>query len=242
MISRFLIAFAAFATATAPLFADPFDDFKKNVAQEFLKPFAKDIGAVMGGGSFHTGRSLGFPGVDIGGHVTVQNKPSEDNKILKNAKVDAFGLPFLQGEVGLPFNVDVILRGISLQDITVVGGGLRYGLFKLRMVPLSPGLAVSVFGHALNHTAFSVAHQSANIALDLSVPIVSPYIGFGMDRTRVKVNQADVAGVVGLDAKATGTRFAAGVNLKPLPLVYLHGAVLSANSKTGFEAGLGVKF
>ncbi|MBI4368670.1 MAG: hypothetical protein HY547_00415 [Elusimicrobia bacterium] len=233
---------AAIAAQAADSF-DPFKEFKSQITSvDFLKPFAKDIGAIIGGGSFHTGRSLGFPGVDVGGHLAIQKKPSSDNVILNGANVDAFGLPMVQGEVGLPFNIDVILRGFTYKDYALVGGGIRYGLFKMRMLPLSPGIAVSGFVHTFAHNFFSLSHQAANLTVDLSVPLVSPYIGFGIDRTSVKVNSADVAALVGQTATATGNRIALGVNLKLIPLTYLHAAATRYNGNVGYEGGLGVKF
>ncbi len=229
-------------TIAGNVHADPFSDFKNQVTDALLKPFAKDLGGIIGAGSFHTGRSLGFPGVDAGVHFAIQSKPDKSDMVLKNANIKAFGLPIVQGEIGLPFNIDVILRGVTVQEVAMVGGGLRYGLFKLKMIPLSPGIAVSALGNVLNHNYFSINHQAVNIMADLSVPIVSPYLGIGFDRTKIKIKEASSAALVGLEASATGTRLTLGVNIKPLPLVYIHGAATRFNGNTGYEGGAGVKF
>lgn len=238
-LSSLLICSAGFVLEAK---ADPFKDFKTKITPDLLKPFAKDIGGLIGGGSFHTGRSLGFPGVDAGFHFAILQKPDPSNTVLKASGIKAVPLPVVQGEVGLPFNFDVILRGITYGDLAMVGGGLRYGLFKLRMIPLAPGIAVSVLGNVLNYNFFSISHQGVNLMADLSVPIVSPYIGIGFDRTRIKIKDAALPSLVGLEATTTGTRMTVGVNLKPLPLVYIHGAATRFNSNTGYEGGVGVKF
>ncbi|MBI4062916.1 MAG: hypothetical protein HY401_01270 [Elusimicrobia bacterium] len=243
MIRLILSAIILAVLAPSPSFgSDKFLDFKKYATQKLLKPFAKDLGGVIGAGTFHTGRSLGFPGVDVGGHFGVQTKPDQENEILKNAKIKTFGIPMVQGEIGLPYSFDVILRGISYEKITLVGGGLRYGLFKWAAVPFAPGVAISGFAHSLTHTDFSLSQLSGNIAVDLAIPVIYPYVGFGVDRSRIKVNRANDASIVDTQVSAQGTRATVGINLKPLPLVYLHGAFTSINGNSGYEGGLGVKF
>ncbi len=222
--------------------ADQFNDFKSRATQAYLKPFARDIGGLIGGGAFHAGRALGFPGVDAGVHMTVQSDPSKDDRMLKDANVKNLVLPIAQGEIGLPYNFDVIVRGFSYQEVAMVGGGLRYGLFKLRLVPLAPAMSVAVMTDILNHNFFSITHYSANVSFDVSIPIVSPYLGFGIDHTRVKVKEAGDTTLVGAIVKVTDYRAVAGLNLKPFPFVYLHGGYTLLHGQGGYETGLGIRF
>lgn len=229
----------------APVRADQFEGFKKFATEPALKAFARDLGGLIGGGTFHSGASLGFPGVDLGVHSVVQKRPSATNSILKDLSdkiVESIVLPMAQGEIGLPYNIDVILRGISFEDFAMVGGGLRYGLFKAKLIPLAPAMAVSVFTHALTHDSFSLAQYTGNIAFDINVPILSPYLGVGWDHTSIKVKQAEIASLINSKIKANGFRSTIGLNLKPLPLVYVHGAYTNLHGEEGFEGGFGVKF
>lgn len=222
--------------------ADQFEDFKKRAATSLLEPFAKDIGGLLGGGSFHMGRSLGFPGADVGVHLTLQREPSSDDKILKDANVSNLVLPMAQAEIGLPYNVDVIVRGITYQEIAIVGAGVRYGLFKWKLLPLTPAMSVSAITHVFNHSFFSVTHYAANVVVDVSVPIVSPYVGVGLDYTTIKIKESTDASLVGLTASASGLRASGGLNLKFLPFIYLHGGYTYLHGQQGYEAGLGIRF
>ena len=58
--------------------------------------------------------------------------------ILRNNGVHAFGLPWVQAEIGMPFKIDGFVRGISYQGLTIAGGGLRYSLRKVADMPWAP--------------------------------------------------------------------------------------------------------
>ena len=116
------------------LWATPFDDFKNKIIGDAqaqvkaeLKPFAKDLGGLIGGADFNSGRSLSFPGFDVGLTGTMQSKPSSDDLILKKADVNSFGVPMLQGAVALPMiGTDIIVRGITYSEFSILGGGVRF--------------------------------------------------------------------------------------------------------------------
>ena len=117
---------AVWALALAPsAHADPFADFQTRVQTEYVKPFALDLGGVLGGASAHTGRALGVPGFWAGAVAAVQFRPDKDDRVLRDAGVKAFGLPMLEVGVGLPFKIDVIVHGVSGGGASIYGGGLR---------------------------------------------------------------------------------------------------------------------
>ena len=65
--------------------ADPFEDFKTQIiaqGEALLKPFAMDLGGVIGANDFNSGRTIGFPGFEAGLAATVQAKPSPENRLL----------------------------------------------------------------------------------------------------------------------------------------------------------------
>lgn len=237
-------ALAAFALLLAsPSHADPFSEFQSRVRNEYVKPFALDLGGVLGGASAHTGRTIGFPGFWAGVVASVQTRPDRDDRVLRDAGVSAFGLPMVEVGVGLPFKVDVIVHGVTAKGLSVYGGGLRYGLYRTDLVDsFMPNLSISAFGNKVNHAYFSASHGSANAAATWNLPIVKPYFLAGFDVTEVKVGAATAPGVAGTKATARGSRFSAGADVRPFPFVSLRGAYTIRHGIPGFDAGLGIQF
>lgn len=227
--------------------ADPFDEFKNTLvnavrteAQTQLDSFAKDLGSLMGGGSFHQGKSLGFPGFDVGVHVPIKST-SDDNKIVKAAKVDTILLPVAQAELGLPAKIDLLVRYSALGDAKMVGYGVRYGLFK-SIVPAIPSVSVQATFNSLdvnaNANKFKATTASVGAALSFGIPIVNPYIGAGLDSTTVEPDST----ITDLKGTASGTRLEAGINLTLFPFTYMQLGAAIVNGDTGYTAGFGVKF
>ncbi|MFC1521330.1 hypothetical protein ACFL6Y_02865 [Elusimicrobiota bacterium] len=237
----FSLAALCLSGSVPSLHAEQFDKFKQYVTKINLKPFAKDLGGLIGAGSFHSGRSLGFPGVDVAGHAAVQAKPSKKNLILVTAKEDNLAVGFAQGEIGLPYKIDVILRGTSFGDSAIVGGGLRYGILRPKLLPFVPSLSISGFSHVMSHTFFSAVHSSVNLTLSVSMPFIQPYIGGGMDFCKVKIKESNTATLVGYKIKEEGARGTAGINIKLFPLTYFHAAYTNFHGQDGYEGGIGFK-
>jgi hypothetical protein len=223
--------------------ADPFSDFQTRVRDEYVKPFALDLGGVLGGASAHTGRALGVPGFWAGAVGAVQFRPDKDDRILRDAGVKAFGLPLIEAGIGLPFKIDVIVHGISAMGASIYGGGLRYGVYRTDLVDsFLPNVSISAFGDKVNHKYFSASHGALNAAATWNLPIVKPFFVAGFDVTEVKVGAATVPGVAGTKATARGSRFSAGVDVHPLPLISLRGAYTLRHGIPGFDIGLGAQF
>ena len=96
---------------TSSAFGVSFSDFSLYQTDALLNPFAKDLGACLGGG-FINGNNPGFPGLDVSGKFVLLDKPSADNVILPANTL--IGLPYAQVEVGLPMDFSVIARGMAL--------------------------------------------------------------------------------------------------------------------------------
>ncbi|MBI4060742.1 MAG: hypothetical protein HY403_04860 [Elusimicrobia bacterium] len=234
---------AALALLAAPAHADPFSDFQTRIQTDYVKPFALDLGGVLGGASAHTGRALGLPGFWAGGVAAVQFRPDRDDRVLRDAGVKAFGVPLIEIGVGLPFKIDVIVHGISAMGASIYGAGLRYGLYRTELVDtFLPNVSVSAFADKVNHKYFSATHGAFNAVATWNLPIVKPFFLAGFDVTEVKVGAAATAGVSGAKATARGSRFSAGVDLHPLPLVSLRGAYTLRHGIPGFDLGLGAQF
>ncbi|MBI4423960.1 MAG: hypothetical protein HY554_09550 [Elusimicrobia bacterium] len=223
--------------------ADQFRGFKQFVDRPSVKPFTRDLGGVLGSASFHYGRSIGISGFDIGAHGGLQLRPSPGNEPLRRTGVKAFGLPWAQAEVGLPFNLDGFIRGISHQGITISGGGLRYGLLKHSDQPWATQLLLSSVAHSVAHKDFSASHFGVNVVASIGVPSVSPYVAAGFDRTRLVVKTSDLdPTLIGEAATTFESRFTAGISIRPHPFVYVQGAFTVAHGEPGFDTGLGIRF
>jgi hypothetical protein len=237
------VLLAAACAAPAHALADPYAGFEQYADAASLKPFTRDLGGLLGAGSFHNGRSLGFSGFDVGARYGTQFYPSKGNNIMRAGGVRNFGLPWVQAEIGMPFKIDGFIRGISYQGLTVAGGGLRYGLYSPSDKPWTPQVLLSGVGHSVVHENFSATHFGADIVCSAGTPSFLPYLGAGFDRTRLVVRSSKLDPALnGTDVTTLGSRFTAGVRLKPYQFVYLSLAYMLAHGQSGAETGLGVRF
>jgi len=223
--------------------ADPFSDFKKINTDAYIKPFAEDLGGLIGAGDFNSGSAIGFPGFEAGIDAAVQAKPSNDNRILRNAKVNAFGLPMAHAGVALPLvGADFMLRGVGYSGFSIIGGGLRYPLLKSgTLAKFIPDVSVSAYYDVINYTYFKGTHMSFDAAASFDIPVIKPFIGVGLDRTKLEIK-----GVTPALNDDSGTisrpRYTVGVRLSPMPLLYVYGAYNILHGQTGYSAGAGLKF
>ncbi|UPT75228.1 MAG: hypothetical protein M0D55_05850 [Elusimicrobiota bacterium] len=243
-MKRFILAAALLAVA-APAFAgaDQYGGFARYADSGSLKPFARDLGGVLGSATFQSGRSLGLTGFDVGVRFGGQFRPSAGNLILRNNGVRAFGLPWVQAEVGMPFKLSGFIRGISYQGLTIAGGGLRYGIYAESDKPWAPQVLVSGVGHSVVHADFSASHFGANLVCSAGTPFFAPYAGIGFDRTRLVVRQSSLDPTLnGREVSTLESRGTLGVRLTPYQFTYLSLAATMAHGQAGAEAGLGVRF
>ena len=238
---------ALFSLLTVVVFAgmakaDPFSDFKTYATKAYLKPFAEDLGGLIGGADFNSGRALGFPGFEAGLAATVQSKPNSKNLILKNADIKAFGIPLVQASAGLPIvGADIALRGITLSGFSVIGVGARYPVLKSgTLTKFIPDVSVSAFYDAINYKYFKGSHMSFDAAASFDIPVIKPFVGVGIDRTSLEIK--DVPGLNGVDGTISKPRYTLGVKFSPMPLLYVYGAYSSLHGNAGYQAGFGARF
>lgn len=238
-----LAAAVLLASPSAFAYTDQFGGFSRYADEGSLKPFARDLGGVLGAATFQSGRSLGLTGFDVGARFGGQFSPSKGNMILRNHGVGAFGLPWVQAEVGMPFKISGFIRGISFQGLTIAGGGVRYGIYAESDKPWAPQLLMSVVGHSVVHSDFAASHFGANIVCSAGTPLFAPYAGLGLDRMRMVVRQSTLDPTLnGRVVNTLGSRFTLGMRLTPYQFTYLSLAATLAHGKPGAEAGLGVRF
>jgi len=245
-----LLKIVLFATLAAGVFtgsanADPFEDFKTQIQAQgkaLLKPFIEDVGGLIGGADFNSGRALGFPGFDVGIAATMQSKPNSNNRILRDADVKAFGLPLVQASAGLPVvGADIALRAITVSGFSIIGGGARKSVLKSgTLTKFIPDVSVSAFYDVISYDYFKGSHMSFDAAASFDMPVIKPFIGVGLDRTKLEVK--NVTGLSGVDAAISKPRYTLGVKFSPLPLLYVYGAYSSLHGQSGYQAGLGARF
>ncbi|MDE2040301.1 MAG: hypothetical protein KGO96_02345 [Elusimicrobia bacterium] len=242
-VSILALGLAAGAPFVAPALADQYGGFQQFADAGSIKPFARDLGGILGSATFHSGRSLGFSGFDAGIRGGMQFRPDANDRILRNNAVHVFGLPWVQAEVGMPFKIDGFIRGISYQGLTIAGGGLRYGLLKTSDKPWAPQVLISGVGHSVVHQFFSASHFGASLVASMGVPSFTPYIGAGFDRTRVVVRSSTVdPSLDGTTVQTLESRFTAGMSLRPWPFFYVNLAAILVHGLPGAEGGLGLHF
>jgi len=240
-IALFLLVAAGIFAGVAK--AEPFSDFKTYAAEAYLKPFAEDLGGLIGGADFNSGRALGFTGFDAGVAATVQLKPNSKNLILKNADVKAFGLPLVQVSAGLPVvGADITLRGITVSGLSIIGGGVRKSVIKSgALTKFIPDVSISAFYDVIKYDYFKGSHMSVNAAASFDIPIIKPFIGIGLDRTSLEIKGVSTL-LNGVDASISKPRYTLGVKFSPIPLLYVYGAYSSLHGQGGYQAGFGARF
>ncbi|MCX5777883.1 MAG: hypothetical protein NTU66_01475 [Elusimicrobia bacterium] len=228
--------------------ANPFDEFKNQIsgvataiAQKNLDNLAKDMGALISGGSFHQAKVLGFPGLDIGIQAPIVTV-NKDNAIVKAAGIDTVPLPLIQVEIGLPGKTDVIGRFSSYADSSLVGVGLRYGLYK-GSLPGVPSVSVQSVYNTLTVAAaankFKATSFSTSLIASVGLLVIDPYVGFSYDMTSVEPDASIISGMKG---NANNTRIEGGVNISLLPLTYIKVGAVLCDSVVGYDLGCGIKF
>ncbi len=222
---------------------DQYGGFQQYADEGSMKPFARDLGGVLGAATFQGGRPLGFSGFDVGARFGGQFYPSKGNNILRNNGVRLFGLPWVQAEIGLPFKLDGFIRGVSWQGLTIAGGGMRWGVYSTSDKPWAPHLLASVVAHSVVHQHFSASHAGANLVLSAGNAVFNPYVGAGVDRTRlVPRNSTADPTVIGKVYTTTEARFTTGFRVKPYQFTYITLAYFHAHGQSGAEGGLGLRF
>jgi hypothetical protein len=231
--------FLVFMSVATVVFAgSPFDQLSANLVQGPLDSLAKDLGALIGGGTYRSGKTIGFPGLDVSARV-VSKTVTSGNKIAKDSGSDSLMWPALQVELGLPMNIDFIGRYMFIENTTMTGLGVRSCLYKSTL-PGVPSLSIQGMYNSLKCTVtgsnFSATTLSAAAMMSFNIPVIDPYIGVGTDQTELKPDASDLKGT------ASGTKIEAGINLTVFPMSYLQIGIAVASSEMLYNASLGLKF
>jgi hypothetical protein len=230
--------FSVFLLGLSAASAAEYDGFQAVTAAS-LRPFARDIGGLLGSGSNQTARPLGFSGFDIGARAVAQFKPSHGNTALK--KNNAFGLGFVQAEIGMPYRVDGFVRGGAYEGMAVAGGGLRYGLWNVSDEKYRVNAMLVAMGNMAVHRYFSAVHFNSSLVCSLNVPVVAPYVGAGFDFTRLEAQAVSDPYLSGKRVSVSEPRFTVGVRAK-LHLGYIAGGITYTHGRSLVNASAGFRF
>ena len=245
-----LIFFVVLLMAGLTVSAHPiWNDFSANAAQNNVRAFAKDLGGLIGSGTYTTGRVLGWGGFQIGPRGTMIFKMSKGEggtthtALGDRDKVGAVFYPWLQADIGMPFRLDGFIRASSYQGMTIAGGGLRWGITSPNEMlgSLQPMLVVAA--HSASARDFSASHYNASLVISMKFKYFVPYIGGGVDYTTLHINQADFAPALEGSSEYVATaRGTVGLNFKLPSYLDLSLAANYAHYGLGAEASVSVRF
>ncbi len=238
-----LLPSIAFLGLPSPLAADSFSAINQLTSAASLKPFARDLGGLMGSDSFHTARPLGFSGFELSADDAVQFAPDPNDTILRAGGAKPLWLPMAQADIGMPYRFDGFVRGTSYQGLTMAGGGLRYGLLKTNDKSWAPQLLAVLEGDVASDPYFSATHYGGGIAASMGNRFIAPYLGAGFDATRVTVgSDAADSALNGTSVSVLEPRFTAGTQIVLRAFVYAHLSYVYMHRQNGAQGGLGVRF
>lgn len=229
------------------------DDFSTHVTEKNVRPFAKDLGGLIGSGTYTTGRVLGWGGFQIGPRGSMIFKMSEANGETHADKqktalgdrdhVGSVFYPWLQADIGLPFRIDGFIRASSYQGMTIAGGGIRWGITQPNEMlgSLQPMLVVAA--HSASARDFSASHYNASLVISMKIKYFVPYIGGGVDYTTLHIHDAVLSPALeGANEYAATARGTVGMNFKLPSYLDLSLAANYAHYGLGAEASLSVRF
>ncbi len=237
MNKAFFALLAALSLASAASAGD-FDNFKYADART-MKPFARDLGGLLGSGTSQTARPLGFSGFDIGVRAAAQFRPSSGNAVLK--KNNLFGVGFVQAEIGMPYRIDGFVRAGVVEGLTVAGGGLRYGLWNVSDEKGKFNAMLIGMGNMAASRYFYAVHFNVSAVCSLNVPVVAPFVSAGYDFTRLNAQGVSDPALDGKQVRTAEPRVSAGFRLK-MNLGYLSVAITQTHGRSLLGASAGFRF
>jgi hypothetical protein len=223
------------ALGPAASFAGDFDGFR-NAAAPDMKPFARDLGGLLGSGVNQTARPLGFSGFDFGVRAVAQFNPSHGDTVLK--KDNTFGLGMVQAEIGMPYRIDGFVRGGSYEGVAVAGGGLRYGLWNVSDEKYKVNAMVIGMANMATNAYFYAVHFNTTLLCSLNMPVVSPFLGAGYDFTRLTAQSPTLSDK---RVSVSEPRFTAGLRMK-IDLGYIAAGATYTHDRWLTNASAGFRF
>ena len=230
-MKKILVAVAVLLSFALPASASMSSDFHDHFNGTHLSAYNRDIATLLGQADFHTGKAVTFPGFDVGATLTAV-RTSSDNFSGK----DYFVAPFITAETQLPvLGLGLAARGTSYDGFQSIGGGVKWKQ-SIALIHLSG----AVFYDRYSTDYYKGNHYSASASASTSLLMFTPYVGIGYDYSELKVK--DFEPFSGKKSDDGVMRYTAGVNVSPLPLLYLYAAYTYTKYNHGFQGGVGINF
>jgi hypothetical protein len=230
-----------------------FDQFRKcaiDQVDEIATPVVQATGVGIGGGLYNTASTHGMLGFDIGIRTMMVFVP-EGSGILDSADVKFFPVPVAQVSVGFPMNFEVMLRGFSItykdKTVSLFGGGVKKSFSEYIPIPTFPDLSAIIAYHTFKAGGIlSSTTLSFDVIVSKKFLIISPYGGFGYDRTSMDFTytfspDTPLEYEVEHNIKASTARLTLGLNITPVPFVKIF-ADYNLSKFSQVTAGLAFSF
>ncbi len=235
LILLVLPLFTVSQVAAQDNFYDEFKQYAEDEIQEVGKPIVQAFGMAVGGGLYHTAKTHGVMGFDLGVRTMIVLIPEGKSAIMDSADISFFPVPVVQASVGLPMDFEVMLRGFSVtfedENISLFGAGLKKNFKPMLPVPGLPQLSAMIAFHKFKAgDVIDSQHWSFDLMASKGFVFITPYIGVGVDVTRMTFAYTYVYDdptlghqevPVESTVKASSGRLTLGFNLSPLPFVKL---------------------
>lgn len=250
--TTFLVTIFILGSALSASARDIWNDVGDHITRDNVHAFTKDLGGLIGSGTYTTGRILGWGGFQIGPRASMAFKMSKNNQAGAAGDATALGnrddvgsvvYPWLQADIGMPFRVDGFIRASSYQGMTIAGGGLRWGITRPSEVLGSFQPMLVVAAHSASANDFSATHYNASLVLSMKFKYFVPYVGGGIDYTTLNVHRADLdSSLEGAKDYAATARATVGLNFKLPSYLDLSLAANYAYYGLGAEASISFRF
>ena len=217
-------------------FYDEFKDYAEDEIDRVATPIVEAFGTAVGGGLYHTAATHGVLGFDVGVRAMMVMIPEGESDILDSSDVTFFPVPAAQLSVGLPMDFEVMVRGFSVkfedETISLFGAGIKKNITPHLPMPGLPDISAMIAYHSFKASdVLTSSHISFNLMVSKKFLIITPYAGFGFDKTSMDIEYTyvDNTQIIPIEVPVSHTidassgRFTVGLNLTPFPFIKIFG-------------------
>ncbi len=237
-------------------FYGEFKNYAEDQIEEVATPIVEAFGTAVGGGLYHTAATHGVLGFDVGFRAMMVMVPEGESDILDSADVTFFPVPAIQASVGLPMDFEVMVRGFSVkfedETISLFGAGVKKNFTPNIPVPGLPDISAMIAYHSFKASdVLTSTHLSFDLMVSKKFMIITPYAGFGYDKTSMDIEYTYVDNTispplpnefpVSQTVDASTARFTVGLNLSPFPFVKIFGDY-NIGKYSEITAGMAISF
>lgn len=219
-MKKILMLVSVLCFASTIVLAGPFgkmnevlDNATDEQAQNYLDNLASDLGNIMTGGSFSASAALGVSGIDV--HLKI-NYNKITNEIMEAEMINELYVPMLTGGIRLSEQLDILAKYGYVEDANIYGGGLRCLVFEGRDLVI-PSISIHGMYTIMKVDDGNNKLDGNNLGLGavatFNLPVVTPYVGLGWDKTIAKPKSSNKEG---LEGSYEGFGYYAGVSVSAI--------------------------